>query len=86
MNKKFLDTDESFPNSYHHRALKVVRNSTTCNFRITDPMKIDILALNMSKRIYEGGLYTNFAPSVVQEILSNHVLFLFPDICCHKQN
>ena len=26
----------------------------------------------------------NFVPLVVQKILSNHVLFLFADNCCHK--
>ena len=34
--------DESFPNSYHQKTIKAVRNSTTCNFRITDPMTINI--------------------------------------------
>ena len=37
MNKKFLDLDESFPNIYHQKTIKVVRNSPTCNFRITNP-------------------------------------------------
>ena len=42
VNKKFLDLDDSFPNSYRQKTLKVVRNSTTCNLGITDPMTIDI--------------------------------------------
>ena len=38
MNKKFLDLDESFSDSYHQKTIKVARNSPTCNFRITNPM------------------------------------------------
>ena len=42
MNKKLLDPDESFLNTYHQKMLKLVRKLTTCNFRITDLMAIDI--------------------------------------------
>ena len=64
--------------SYHQKTLKVVRNPKTCNFRITDPMTIDIWT-NLD------GIYTKFAPFVVQKILSNHILFLFLGNCCHNQ-
>ena len=58
------------------KTLKFVRNSTTCNFRISDPMAIDILASQIWKRAYESGLYTNFALFFIQKILNNNVLSL----------
>ena len=38
----FSDLDESFPNCYHEKTLKVLRNLTTCNAQITNSMTIDI--------------------------------------------
>ena len=39
-------------------------------------MAIDTLASQIWKTAYENGLYTNFAPFVIQKILNNTVLFL----------
>ena len=70
MNKEYLDLDGRFPNFYHQKTLKVVRNST-CNFRIIDCTTIDIWA-------YLGGLYKNFVSFAVQKMFNNHVLSFVP--------